>query len=110
MATRIGAIKILTHKKNYKTKIMMKKIILFFGIMRRRRKITMSSTVNDWVCTQCNSTNGFHEDFADDEIGYISECKDCKYMEVYREDTETGVVVEDYSGYDHYYNKEEVKS
>jgi hypothetical protein len=28
-------------------------------------------------------------------------------MEVYREDVDTGKVVEDYAGYEHYYNNEQ---
>jgi|TARA_R110000822_G_scaffold12402_1_gene44929 hypothetical protein len=66
----------------------------------------MSSVASDWVCTQCNSVNGYFEHFEDSEVGHISECKDCKFMEVYREDAETGKLIEDYAGYEHYYNKE----
>ena len=48
-------------------------------------------------------------DFKDTEEGYILECLNCKYVEVYREDVDTGKVVEDYAGYEHYYNNEQAK-
>jgi len=67
----------------------------------------MSSFVQDWKCSKCKSNNACYEDFKDSEEGYIFECKDCKYMEVYREDVDTGKVVEDYAGYEHYYNNEQ---
>ena len=66
----------------------------------------MSSMSSDWVCTECQSKNGFQEDFKDSEKGHVLECKDCKYMEIYREDVDTGKIVEDYKGYNHYYNSE----
>ena len=61
----------------------------------------MSSMSSDWVCTQCKSTKGYQEDFNDSEIGYILECKECNYMEVYREDVNTGKIIENYTGYEH---------
>jgi len=48
----------------------------------------MSSFVQDWSCSKCKSNNAYYEDFKDSEEGYIFECRDCKYMEVYREDVE----------------------
>ena len=67
----------------------------------------MSGFVQDWDCTQCKDGKGFQETFKDTEEGYILECLNCKYMEVYREDVDTGKVVEDYVGYEHYYNNEQ---
>ena len=67
----------------------------------------MSSSTTDTCCTQCNSTNAYLEEFDDDEIGSIEGCFDCGYYEVYREDTETGEVIEDYAGYDHAYAEED---
>lgn len=64
----------------------------------------MSSLVQDWDCTQCKDGKGFNETFNDTEDGYILECNLCNYMEVYREDVETGNIIENYSGYNHYYN------
>ena len=66
----------------------------------------MSSMNSDWVCTQCKSEKGYQEDFNDSETGYILECPKCKYMEVYREDVDTGKIIENYQGYEHYYNKQ----
>ena len=45
----------------------------------------MSGFVQDWDCTQCKNGKGFQETFKDTEEGYILECLNCKYMEVYRE-------------------------
>jgi len=69
----------------------------------------MSGLVQDWNCTQCKDGKGFQETFKDTEEGYILECLNCKYMEVYREDVNTGKVVEDYTGYEHYYNNKQAK-
>ena len=66
----------------------------------------MSSFVQDWKCSKCKSNNACYEDFKDSEEGYIFECKDCKYMEVYRENVDTGKVIENYAGYEHYYNQQ----
>ena len=44
----------------------------------------MSGLVQDWNCTQCKDGKGFQETFKDTEEGYILECLNCKYMEVYR--------------------------
>jgi len=66
----------------------------------------MSSISSDWVCTQCKNEKGYQENFNDSETGHILECTNCKYMEVYREDVDTGKVIEDYQGYEHYYNKQ----
>ena len=59
----------------------------------------MSSTTSQWDCPECKSTNGVNEDFRDDEIGHISECFACGFHDVYREDSETEKVIEDYQGY-----------
>ena len=67
----------------------------------------MSSTVSDHCCKECNSTNAYSEVFNDDEVGTIEGCFDCGYYEVYREDYETGEIIEDYQGYDHHYAKED---
>ena len=67
----------------------------------------MASFVQDWNCDKCKSKNAFYEDFKDSEMGHIFECKNCKYMEVYREDASTGEIIEDYKGYNHYYNNEQ---
>ena len=67
----------------------------------------MSSTTTDTCCKQCNSTNAYSEEFDDEEIGTIEGCFDCGYYEVYREDAETGEVIEDYEGYEHPYSKED---
>ena len=69
----------------------------------------MSSLVQDWDCTQCKEGKGFNETFNDTEDGYILECNSCNYMEVYREDVETGNIIENYSGYNHYYNNKLTK-
>ena len=69
----------------------------------------MSSVVEDWDCTECKSGKGVQEHFKDSEEGHILECRKCKYMEVYREDVETGDIIEDYQGYKHYYNNKENK-
>ena len=66
----------------------------------------MSSMSGEWQCTECNSLNAVHEDFRDDETGHISECLDCGFMDVYREKTDTGKIIEDYQGHNHYYNNE----
>ena len=66
----------------------------------------MSGLVQDWNCTQCKEGKGFQETFKDTEEGYILECLNCKYMEVYREDVDTGKVIENYAGYEHYYNQQ----
>ena len=71
------------------------------------KKNNMSSFVQDWNCDKCKSENAFYENFKDSETGYIFECNNCKYMEVYREDTNTGEIIEDYKGYDHYYNNKQ---
>ena len=60
----------------------------------------MSSFVQDWKCSKCSSDNAYYEDFKD---------KDCKYIEVYREDVDTGKVIENYTGYEHYYNNQAKK-
>ena len=73
---------------------------------RTSRGDKMSSFVQDWKCSKCKSDNACYEDFKDSEEGYIFECKDCKYMEVYREDVDTGKVIENYAGYEHYYNQQ----
>ena len=67
----------------------------------------MSSFVQDWNCNKCKSNNTCYETFKDSEEGSIFECFDCKYMEVYREDVDTGKIIEDYQGYEHYYNKKQ---
>ena len=67
----------------------------------------MSSFVQDWNCNKCKNENAFYENFKDSETWYIFECNNCKYMEVYREDTNTGKIIEDYKGYDHYYNNKQ---
>ena len=61
---------------------------------------------SDATCTQCKSQDAVYEEFNDDEAGHIFECRSCNYTEVYREDVDSGEVVEDYSGYEHYYRKE----
>jgi predicted nucleic-acid-binding Zn-ribbon protein len=63
----------------------------------------MSGCVDKWVCTECGA-DGYHESFNDDEIGHVDTCNKCGYVDVYREDSETGEVIEDYSGYDHEYS------
>ena len=70
----------------------------------------MSSIVEDWECTECKDGKGFQEHFNDSEEGHIFECLKCKYMEVYREDVDTGKIVEDYVGYEHYYNKQQAQA
>jgi len=82
----------------------MKYVIILIGAINKQA--VMSSFVQDWTCSKCKSENASYEDFRDSEEGYIFECNDCKYMEVYREDTDTGKVIEDYTGYEHYYNKQ----
>ena len=67
----------------------------------------MSSIVEDWECTECKDGKGFQEHFNDSEEGHIFECLKCKYMEVYREDVDTGKIVEDYVGYEHEYNNQQ---
>ena len=67
----------------------------------------MSSNVTDTCCTQCNSNRAYSEEFHDDEIGTIAGCFDCGYYEVYREDAESGEIIEDYAGYNHAYAKED---
>jgi len=66
----------------------------------------MSSICGDWICSECKSTDAVNENFNDSETGHISECYQCGYMEVYRENNHTGKVIEDYQGFNHYYNKE----
>ena len=66
----------------------------------------MSSTVCDSICNNCKSNNAVKETFNDEETGYIFECYDCKYMEVYRKNIDSEEVIEDYSGFDHYYQGE----
>jgi predicted nucleic-acid-binding Zn-ribbon protein len=53
----------------------------------------MSSFVQNWNCSKCKNKNAFYEDFKD-KTGYIFECNNCKYMEVYREDTSTGKIID----------------
>ena len=67
----------------------------------------MSGMTGEWRCTKCKSDNAYQETFSDGEDGYIYGCFDCHYYEVYREDSETGEVIEDYKGYDHYYAQED---
>jgi len=70
----------------------------------------MSSIVEDWECTECKDGKGFQEHFNDSEEGHIFECLKCKYMEVYREDVDTGKIVEDYVGYEHEYNNQQAQA
>ena len=63
----------------------------------------MASMVSDSICTECKSDDAIYEEFNDDETGNIFECNSCNYMKVYRENVDSGDVVEDYSGFDHYY-------
>ena len=64
----------------------------------------MSSMVSDVTCTQCKSQDAVYEEFNDDETGHIFSCNSCNYTEVYRENVDSGEVVEDYSGYKHPYS------
>ena len=63
----------------------------------------MSNFVQDSIYTQCESTNALYEKFNDDETGHIFQCFSCNYMQVYRENVDSGKVVEDYNGYNHAY-------
>ena len=67
----------------------------------------MSSMTGNWVCTECGSDNAYQEDFNDDETGHIMGCQDCGYYDVYREDRDTGEVIEEYAGYDHEYARDD---
>ena len=67
----------------------------------------MSSTVSDAICDECESSNAIYEVFSDSETGHIFECKDSKYMEVFRENTESQEIIENYRGYEHPYNRKE---
>ena len=63
----------------------------------------MTSVVNKWHCTECNSDNAHEEIISDDEVGHIMGCQDCGYYDVYREDKKTGKLIEAYQGYNHKY-------
>ena len=67
----------------------------------------MSSMTGEWCCTECGSHNAYQETFSDDEVGHIKGCQDCGYYDVYRENAETGQVIEEYQGHEHYYAKED---
>ena len=67
----------------------------------------MSSSTGEWCCTECGSHNAYQETFSDDEIGHVMGCQDCHYYDVYREDAETGEVIENYQGYDHQYAQDD---
>jgi len=69
----------------------------------------MSSMTSDATCTNCGSTNAYHETFEDDEIGSITGCFNCGWYEVYREDADTEEVIEDFEGFGHDYAKEDIK-
>jgi len=55
-------------------------------------------------CTNCGSDNAISETLSDSETGHIDECADCNYTVVYREDADTGRVIEDYQGFTHEYS------
>ena len=56
------------------------------------------------TCKLCRSDNAVTELFHDDERGYITECGDCKYTEVYRENVASNRIVEFYQGHEHQYS------
>ncbi len=66
----------------------------------------MTGTVSQAQCTQCDSDNCYSEDFRDDETGHIVVCEDCGYSDVFRYNTDSGKIIEDYKGYKHSYAKE----
>ena len=68
----------------------------------------MSGTVSQAQCTECDSDNCYSEDFRDEETGHIIGCDDCGYYDVFRMNTDTGKIIEDYKGYKHYYTQEKV--
>ena len=68
----------------------------------------MSSSSGDWKCSECKSINAYKETFNDEEEGHIKGCWDCGYYDVYREDIETGKVIEEFTGFNHYYAKEDI--
>lgn len=68
----------------------------------------MSSMTSDATCTNCGSTNAYHETFEDDEIGSITGCFNCGWYEVYREDADTLEVLEDFGGVGHAYAQEDI--
>ena len=63
----------------------------------------MSGTVSQAQCMQCDSDNCYSEDFRDEETGHIIGCDDCGYYDVFRMNTDSGKIIEDYQGYKHYY-------
>ena len=67
----------------------------------------MSSTVSQAQCMQCGSDNCYSEDFRDEETGHIIGCEDCNYYDVFRMNTDSEKIIENYQGYKHYYAKEE---
>jgi len=67
----------------------------------------MSSSTGEWCCTECGSDNAYQETFSDDEVGHVMGCQDCHYYDVYREDRDTGKVIENYQGYDHEYAQDD---
>ena len=73
---------------------------------KKTKRFLTPEEKSDATCTQCKSQDAVYEEFNDDEAGHIFECRSCNYTEVYREDVDSGEVVEDYSGYEHYYRKE----
>lgn len=63
----------------------------------------MSSTVSLWTCSECGNEEGTQEYFKDTETGFILECTNgCGYLEIYREDIDTGKVIQQYEGYAKY--------
>ena len=70
----------------------------------------MSATVSQAQCMQCDSDNCYSEDFRDDETGHIVVCEDCGYSDVFRYNTDSGKIIEDYQGYKHYYTQEKLQA
>ena len=64
----------------------------------------MSSMSGEYRCTECGSENCHNEEFNDDESGHIISCNDCGYCDVYREDSVSGKVIEEYQGYEYQTN------